>query len=89
MKIPSLLLAACCCLVSVSAHAAATPGRENPVPVRTVAPEYPREMKQNGVSGLVMVKCMIDEQGNVAEADVVKSSDQTFDKFATDALMKW
>ena len=49
----------------------------------------PREMKQNGVSGLVMVKCMIDEQGNVSEADVVKSSDQTFDKFATEALKKW
>jgi protein TonB len=89
MKTPSLLLAACFCLFSVSAQAAATPGRENPVPVRTVAPEYPREMKQNGVSGLVMVKCMIDEQGNVSQADVVKSSDQTFDKFATEALKKW
>lgn len=89
MKTPSLLIAACLCLFSISVQAAATPGRENPVPVRTVAPEYPREMKQNGVSGLVMVKCMIDEQGNVAEADVVKSSDQTFDKFATEALKKW
>ncbi|HTO02750.1 MAG TPA: energy transducer TonB [Opitutus sp.] len=88
MKIPSLLLA-CFCIFSVSAQAAATPGRENPVPVRTVPPEYPREMKENGVSGLVMVKCTIDEQGNVSEADVVKSSDRTFDKFATEALKKW
>ena len=89
MKTPSLLITAFFCLFAISAQAAATPGRENPVPVRTVAPEYPREMKQNGVSGLVMVKCMIDEQGNVAEADVIKSSDQTFDKFATEALKKW
>jgi protein TonB len=89
MKTRSLLLAAVLCLAPVSAVIAAAPGRENPVPVRTVAPEYPSEMKANGVSGLVMVKCMIDEQGNVSGTDVVKSSNEKFDRFATDALKKW
>lgn len=64
-------------------------GREAPVPVRTVAPEYPRELRSKGVSGIVMVKCTIDEHGNVSEADVIKSSNEEFDKFATDALKKW
>ncbi len=89
MKTPKLLLAAILCLAPVSTMLAATPGLENPVPVRTVAPEYPRELKANGVSGLVMVKCTIDEQGNVAGTDVVKSSNQQFDRYATDALKKW
>jgi protein TonB len=89
MKTNALIAAALLCLIPVSTVTAATPGRENPVPVRTVAPEYPRELKANGVSGLVMVKCTIDEQGNVAGTDIVKSSNEKFDAFATDALKKW
>lgn len=88
MKTPKFLLAAILCLAPISTLLAAA-GLENPVPVRTVAPEYPRELKANGVSGLVMVKCTIDEQGNVAGTDVVKSSNQQFDRYATDALKKW
>jgi len=86
MKTPAILFSALLCLASVSTLSAA---RENPVPVRTVAPDYPREMKANRVSGLVMVKCTIDEQGNVAGTDIVKSSNEQFDRFATDALKKW
>ena len=67
----------------------AAAGRENPVPVRTVAPEYPRTLKEQNVSGLVMVKCTIDEQGNVSEASVAKSSNEQFDRFAMDAVKKW
>jgi len=89
MKTSALLVAVLLCLAPVSTVTAATPGRENPVPVRTVAPEYPRELKVNGVSGLVMVKCTIDEQGNVAGTDIVKSSNEQFDRFATEALKKW
>lgn len=36
-----------------------------------------------------MVKCTIDEQGNVAETNVVKSSNEKFDKPAVEALRKW
>ena len=89
MKTPALIIAALLCFVPASSVFAAIAGRENPVPVRTIAPEYPRELKANGVSGLVMVKCMIDEQGNVSGTDIVKSSNAQFDRFATDALKKW
>ncbi len=77
------------CLAAIAPLAFAAAGREPPVPVRTVAPEYPRELKESGVSGIVTVKVTIDEQGNVSEADVVKSSNESFDKFATAALKKW
>jgi periplasmic protein TonB len=87
MKYPKILLALVLGVSAVPTMVLAA--RENPVPVRTVAPEYPRELKSQGVSGLVMVKCTIDEQGNVAETEISKSSNESFDKFALAALKKW
>ncbi len=82
------LAAALLCFATVSFSFAAA-GREPPVPVRTVAPDYPRDLRDQKVSGVVMVKCTIDEQGNVSETEVSKSSNEGFDKFAVDALKKW
>lgn len=62
---------------------------EPPVPVRTVSPDYPSELRREGVSGLVMVKCLIDEQGNVTETEIEKSSNVAFEKPAVAALKKW
>ncbi len=62
---------------------------EPPVPVRTVAPEYPVELRRDGVSGLVMVKCTINEQGDVVDPAVEKSSNGAFDQPALAALKKW
>ncbi len=81
-----LVILALSCLATFALHAA-IPGRENPVPVRTVAPEYPSGMR--GTSGLVMVKCTIDNQGNVTETAVTKTSNEAFDKYAVDAIKKW
>jgi protein TonB len=63
--------------------------KEPPVPVRTVPPDYPDELRRDGVSGLVMVKCTIDEQGNVVEPMVEKSSNAAFEKPALVAIKKW
>lgn len=62
---------------------------EPPVPVRTVPPVYPDELRRDGVSGLVMVKCHIDAQGNVVETEVEKSSNAAFEKPAVAAVKKW
>ncbi|MCX6953505.1 MAG: energy transducer TonB [Verrucomicrobia bacterium] len=62
---------------------------EPPVPVRTAAPDYPDDMKRDGVSGVVMVKCTIDAQGNVTTSIVEKSSNAAFEKPAVEALKKW
>jgi protein TonB len=71
------------------AAAWADPKAEPPVPVRTVAPDYPPELRRDGVSGLVMVKCTIDTQGNVVEPQVEKSSNAAFERPAIEALRKW
>jgi protein TonB len=74
-------------MTSVSLLAA--DGTEPPVPVRTVAPKYPDEMKRIGTSGLVTVSCMIDEKGNVTEPKIVKASNDAFSEPAIEALKKW
>ena len=87
MKSPKIFVAVAVLLSALPTIVLAA--RENPVPVRTVAPDYPREMRSQGVSGLVMVKGTIDEQGNVAETEISKSSNENFDKPAIAALKKW
>lgn len=63
--------------------------KEPPVPVRTVSPDYPEELRRDGVSGVVMVKCTIDVQGNVVDPEIEKSSNGAFEKPALAALKKW
>lgn len=63
--------------------------KEPPVPVRTVAPEFPESMRRDGSSGLVMVNCLIDERGNVTDPKIEKSSNVAFERPALEALLKW
>jgi protein TonB len=62
---------------------------EPPVPVRTVAPNYPDALKRSGVSGIVMVNCLIDEKGDVVDPTVEKASETDFVQPALDAIKKW
>ena len=63
--------------------------KEPPVPVRTVAPEYPVEMRRAGINGVVTVRVFIDEHGAVSSAEVVKSSATSFEQPAIAAVEKW
>ncbi len=89
MKIKNILvnLSLACFLASAPVALAET--KEPPVPVRTVAPEYPMELRREGVSGVVMVKCTIDVQGNVVDPEIEKSSNGAFEQPALAALKKW
>jgi protein TonB len=62
---------------------------EPPVPVRTIAPEYPHEMRRDGVSGIVTVRCTVDEKGDVVDPVVEKSTNREFEEPALSALKKW
>jgi periplasmic protein TonB len=62
---------------------------ESPVPVRTVQPVYPYEMRRDGVSGIVNVNCLIDEKGNVQDPKVEKATNTQFVQPALDALKQW
>jgi protein TonB len=46
---------------------------EPPVLIDNVAPEYPDFAREAGLEGTVQVKVLVDEQGNVIEAQVVSS----------------
>jgi len=76
-------------LAGIPRPATGAEGTEPPVPVRTVAPKFPEEMRRNGSAGLVTVSCLIDEKGNVTDPKVVKSSNDAFSEPALDALKKW
>ena len=84
---PIFALFLCGVLAAVPAFAQSK--TEPPVPVRTVSPDYPDELRRDGVSGIVVVKCTIDEQGNVVDPTVEKSSNNAFEKPALAALKKW
>jgi len=83
------LVFGCFLFTLAAAPAFAQSKPEPPVPVRTVPPDYPDELRREGVSGLVMVKCTIDEHGNVTTAEVEKSSNGAFEKPAVTAVKKW
>lgn len=81
-------------LVFLAAFATSLPAGEKPfdeppMPLRTSAPSYPSQLKRDGVTGMVAVSIMVDEQGNVQEAKVEKSSNPGFDQAALEAVTKW
>jgi len=88
MRYPAvaLLLAA---LVLSPLTSRAEEGTEPPVPVRTVRPEYPDELRRAAISGVVTVSCTIDEKGNVVDPKVVKTSNPAFSNPAIEALTHW
>jgi periplasmic protein TonB len=83
------LLACLCIFTGFASVAVAESPVEPPVPVRTVPPEYPDALRREGLSGIVVVKCAVDAQGNVSDAQVEKSSNAGFEKPAVEAVRKW
>lgn len=69
--------------------ALAEPAGEAPVPIRTVAPSYPEQLKDAGVSGVVVVRVVVDERGNVTNPVVEKSTNEAFNESAINAVAKW
>jgi len=60
-----------------------------PVPVRTPPPQYPPELKREGVAGIVTVAIVVDEKGAVSSAAINKSTNPAFDQPSLDAVKKW
>ena len=65
-------------------------GTDVPAPHRTkfVAPAYPPEAAMRGLRGIVILELIIDEEGRVATADVVRSV-PPFDEAALSAARQW
>jgi periplasmic protein TonB len=60
-----------------------------PVPVRTPPPEYPYNLKREGISGVVAIMFVVDEAGAVIDPSVVKTSHPDFAEPAIAAVKKW
>lgn len=60
-----------------------------PVPIRTVAPAYPAEVRAKGASGIVLVYFLIDEQGEVRMPAVMKSDFPELAESAIAAVRQW
>ena len=65
-------------------------GTDVPAPRRLkfVAPAYPAEAQMRGLRGIVILELIVDEQGRVATADVVRSV-PPFDEAALSAARQW
>ncbi len=65
-------------------------GTDVPVPKRTkfISPVYPPAAQAQGLRGIVILELVIDEEGRVAQVDVVRSV-PPFDEAATFAVKQW
>ncbi len=60
-----------------------------PSPLQRIAPRYPYEAKQAGITGWVRVLFVVDEQGIVRNPRVDASSHREFEGAALDAIRLW
>ncbi len=77
------------CMMCVAASPAFAETKEPAVPVRTVSPDYPDNLRRAGVSGVVVLLVDIDDQGNVVSVAVDRASHTDLEKPAMTALKKW
>lgn len=62
---------------------------EAPTPVKTVMPDYPANLRQDKVSGIVSILVVVDEKGEVLAAEVSKSTHEDFRAPALEAVRRW
>jgi len=59
-----------------------------PTKTKHVAPEYPQELKDAGVPGVVVIQARVEADGRISHARVLRSV-SGFDQAALDAVMQW
>ncbi len=62
---------------------------KSPVILRKVEPRYPNAMIRVGMNATVVVRCIIDKNGNVRDPQVVVSSMPPFNAAVIDAVRQW
>jgi len=62
---------------------------EKPQLVKRVDPVYPREARQSGISGAVILEVLVDEEGNVADIEVIRSESSMLNDAAVAAIKQW
>ena len=62
---------------------------KDPVVKLTVSPKYPINLKPFGVTGKVLTRFIIDEEGNVISPTVEESNNRSFNNNVIRALRQW
>ena len=52
-------------------------------------PNYPFEMRRAGLNGEVVVRFIVDTNGDVRDVEIVRSSQREFESAAQQAVLKW
>lgn len=60
-----------------------------PIVITRVAPHYPEAARKARVWGVVVVECIVDEQGNARDVRVLKTLPFGLGRAAADAVQKW
>jgi protein TonB len=60
-----------------------------PNPLHRVAPTYPYEMKQAGISGGTRIIFIVDENGRVRSPRIDSSTHREFEQASIDAVLQW
>jgi TonB family protein len=56
--------------------------------IHKVEPQYPLEAKEKGIQGVVLLKVLIDRNGNIASCEQVEG-DPVLGKASTEAVTQW
>ena len=65
---------------------------ELPVPpllIKSVLPKYPEQAREQWITGTVIVEFVVDEEGNVRNPFIYKTSNPVFNEAALDAVKQW
>jgi TonB family protein len=65
------------------------PVEKEPQPVKRISPPYPETAKRAGVEGKVFIKALVDREGKVKKAVILKSDAEIFNQAALDAVYQW
>ncbi len=61
----------------------------NPKPTRTFKPEYPEELRNDGITGKAVVKFTINKQGKVIDPEIVSATHEAFGTASMNAIRQW
>ncbi len=64
-------------------------GNSNPVPTRTYKPDYPENLRNQGITGNAVIKFTINKQGSVVDPEVVSATHEAFGAASMDAIRQW
>ena len=90
LVIPLLAVLACAASSSSPQTSANLPaGIVPPRVVHKVDPEYPPELRREGITGIVTIQALIDSTGRLLQPSIVRSADHRLDELALAAVRQW